>query len=301
MRGWGQAGALFLATLVLSVFAPVPLVLIPFACLVFVLPGRRLLPVLVGVLAMLLALGGGEFRSGLWYVERGWAIILGGCFAALSLRRPEQGFFPRGLLAVVLALGGSWAALGLSRRRWGVIDDMVASRLRDGVGTSLEALRVLRDGAPLPGTVVSTVFQAAEWQSHLFPAMLALSSLAALGVAWWLYARLVRGSGDGLGPLSGFRFSDQLIWVFVLGAVLVLLQPDDVPGRAGLNLLLLSGALYVVRGAGVVAGVSRGLSVFGWTLLVLGFLLLAPFLLVGALLIGLGDNWLDIRARTRNT
>lgn len=301
MRGWARAGALFLATVLLSVFAPVVLVLFPFACLVFTSPGRRVLPLTIGAAGVLVALGGDATRSGLWYVERGWTIILGGCFAALTLRRPEQAFLTRALVAVAISAGGAWAALGLSPRRWGIIDDMVASRLRDGVGTSLEALRVLRDGAPLPGTVVSTVFQVAEWQSKLFPAMLALSSLAALGVAWWLYVRLVRGRGDGLSPLGEFRFNDQLIWVFVLGALLFVLQPDDALGRMGLNLLLFAGVLYAVRGVAVVAEMTRGVSALGGAMLVVGFLLLAPFLLAGALLIGLSDTWLDMRARTGKT
>ncbi len=300
MRGWGRAGALFFATLVLSVFAPLVLVLIPFAWLVFSAPAKRALPVMAGALGMVMALAGAT-RSGLWYVERGWTIILGGCFAAVTLRWPERRFLPRALLAIAVAGAGAWAALGLSPRRWAIIDRMVATRLRDGVSTSLEALRVLRDGTPLPGTVISTVFQAAEWQSNLFPAMLGLSSLAALGAAWWLYVRLVRGSGEGLGPLRDFRFNDQLVWLLVAGAVMFVLQPDGATGRAGLNLLAFTGALYALRGAGVAVALTRGVSALGWVLLALAFLLLAPFLFAAALLIGLGDTWVDIRARAQRT
>ncbi|MCY4647579.1 MAG: DUF2232 domain-containing protein [Gammaproteobacteria bacterium] len=300
MRGWGRAGALFFATLVLSVFAPLVLVLIPFAWLVFSAPAKRVLPVMAGALGMVMALAGAT-RSGLWYVERGWTIILGGCFAAVTLRWPERRFLPRALLAIAVAGAGAWAALGLSPRRWAIIDRMVATRLRDGVSTSLEALRVLRDGTPLPGTVISTVFQAAEWQSNLFPAMLGLSSLAALGAAWWLYVRLVRGSGEGLGPLRDFRFNDQLVWLLVAGAVMFVLQPDGATGRAGLNLLAFTGALYALRGAGVAVALTRGVSTLGWVLLALAFLLLAPFLFAAALLIGLGDTWVDIRARAQRT
>jgi len=300
LRGWGRAGALFFATLVLSVFAPLVLVLIPFAWLVFSAPAKRVLPVMAGALGMVMALAGAT-RSGLWYVERGWTIILGGCFAAVTLRWPERRFLPRALLAIAVAGAGAWAALGLSPRRWAIIDRMVATRLRDGVSTSLEALRVLRDGTPLPGTVISTVFQAAEWQSNLFPAMLGLSSLAALGAAWWLYVRLVRGSGEGLGPLRDFRFNDQLVWLLVAGAVMFVLQPDGATGRAGLNLLAFTGALYALRGAGVAVALTRGVSTLGWVLLALAFLLLAPFLFAAALLIGLGDTWVDIRARAQRT
>ena len=255
---------------------------------------------MAGALGVVVALAGAT-RSGMWYVERGWTIILGGCFAAVTLRWPERRFLPRALLAVAVSAGGAWAALGLSPRRWAIIDQMVASRLRDGVETSLEALRVLRDGAPLPGTVVSTVFRAAEWQSDLFPAMLALSSLAALGTAWWLHVRLAEGSGEGLGPLGDFRFNDQLVWVLVGGAGLFVLQPDAAIGRVGLNLLAFTGALYALRGAGVVVAMTRGVSALGWVMLALAFLLLAPFLFAAALLVGLGDTWIDIRARAGRT
>lgn len=255
---------------------------------------------MTGALGLVVVLAGAT-RSGLWYVERGWTIILGGCFAAVTLRWPERRFLPRALLAVAISGVGAWAALGLSPRRWAIIDRMVATRLRDGVDTSLEALRVLRDGAPLPGTVVSTVFQAAEWQSNLFPAMLGLSSLAALAIAWWLYVRLVPESGEGLRPLGDFRFNDQLVWVLVAGAALVLVQPDGAASRVGLNLLAFTGALYALRGAGVVVALTRGVSAFGWAMLALAFLLLAPFLFAAALLIGLGDTWMDIRARVRRT
>lgn len=292
--GWGRAGALFFATLLFSVFAPLVLVAIPFAFLVFCAPGKRVLPMMAGALGMMVALAGAT-RSGLWYVERGWTIILGGCFAAVTLRWPGRRFLPRALAAIAISGTGAWAALG--PRRWAIIDRMVATRLRDGASTSLEALRVLRDGAPLPGTVIGTVFQAAEWQSNLFPAMLGLSSLAALGAAWWLYVRLARGSGEGLGALRDFRFNDQLVWLLVAGAALFILQPDGAAGRTGLNLLAFTSALYALRGAGVAVALTRGLSVPGWILLSLAFLLLAPFLFAVALLVGLGDTWVDIRAR----
>lgn len=300
LRGSGRAGALFFATLLFSVFAPVVLVLIPFAFLVFSAPPKRVLPVMASALGMVVALSGAA-RSGLWYVERGWTIILGGCFAAVTLRWPERKFLPRALLALAISGAGAWAALGLSPRRWAIIDRMVATRLRDGVSTSLEALRILRDGTPLPGTVISTVFQAAEWQSNLFPAMLGLSSLAALGTAWWLYVRLVQGSADGLGALRDFRFDDQLVWLLVAGAALFILQPDGAGGRTGLNLLAFISALYALRGAGVAFTLTRGVSAAGWVLLALAFLLLAPFLFAAALLIGLCDTWVDIRARARRT
>ena len=91
------------------------------------------------------------------------------------------------------------------------------------------------------------------------------------------------------------------MWLLVAGAALFILQPDGAAGRTGLNLLAFTGALYAVRGAGVVVTLTRGMSALGWVLLALAFLLLAPFLFAAALVIGLGDTWVDIRARARQT
>ena len=297
-RAWIRAAALFAVTLTLAVFPPLILVMVPFAILVFTSPGRRFLPLVAAGLGALAVLGGAA-RSGMWYVERGWTILLGGCFAALSLRWPNKAFLPRALGAVALALAGAWAVLGVQTSRWTVIDWMITDRMRAGVGTAIEALQLLRGGSPLPASVVSTVYRATQLQGQIFPAMLALSSVAALGVAWWLYVRLVRESDAGLGPLREFRFSDQLVWVLVLGMVLIQFRWGGPLGRAGLNAVCFMGALYALRGAAVVVDITRGLSVLGWLTLTLAVLFLPPFVMVGAFMIGLGDTWFDVRARVR--
>ena len=69
---------------------------------------------------------------------------------------------------------------------------------------------------------------------------------------------------------------------------------------AGINLLVFFGALYVVRGAGVLAwllGPKRWARVLLVTVGVIAWQLLAPF----ALVLGVGDTWLDWRGRTRPT
>ncbi len=295
-RAWLGAAALFAVTLSLAVFPPLILVVVPFAFLVFTSPGRRFLPLVAAGLGALAVLGGAA-RSGMWYVERGWTILLGGCFAALSLRWPNKTFLPRALGAVALALAGAWAVLGVQTSRWTVIDWMVTDRMSAGVGTAMEALQLLRGGSPLPASVVSTVYRATQIQGQIFPAMLALSSVAALGVAWWLYVRLVMESDAGLGPLRDFRFNDQLVWLLVVGIVLVEFRWGGPLGRAGLNTVCFMGALYALRGAAVVVDIVRGLSVFGWVMLTLATLFLPPFVLVGAFMIGLGDTWFDVRSR----
>jgi hypothetical protein len=61
------------------------------------------------------------------------------------------------------------------------------------------------------------------------------------------------------------------------------------------------GALYALRGVAVVLFLAGGVSLLGGIFLALGLLLVAPVLMTGAFVIGLGDTWLDLRARRRKT
>ena len=50
--------------------------------------------------------------------------------------------------------------------------------------------------------------------------MTAIASLSALGLAWWLYRRVTIRDAQPLGRLRDFKFSDELVWVVVIGAAL---------------------------------------------------------------------------------
>ena len=65
-----------------------------------------------------------------------------------------------------------------------------------------------------------------------------------------------------MGPLTEFRFNDQLIWALAVGLTLSLLPAFSDGRNAGFNLLLFFGALYAVRGLGVLAWISKGRYVF---------------------------------------
>jgi hypothetical protein len=88
--------------------------------------------------------------------------------------------------------------------------------------------------------------------------------------------------------------------VFIVGVV-VLLGSSGLLERVGTNAVVFMGALYALRGAAVVLFLAGGVSFLGGFLLVLGFLLVAPVFLTGAFAIGLGDTWLDLRARLQRT
>ena len=333
-REWKRVFALFLLVLALSVTQPLVLVSIPLLALVLASPTRRLPGLIAGALAGFIAFGAAP-RDALGYLERGWAILLGGWFAALTLRSPGLSFFARALGAVAGAMVvslGLLVAIGFSAGPaqsegagpFATVDLLVEDRMRAGAGPALEAVRALADpvgagdpvegdgpepGAPasddgpLLGPALEDALQRGlAFHATVYPALLGLASLAALGVAWWIYLRFARGAGGGLGPMREFRFNDHLVWLFIIGLVLLLVGQGEVwrgepLARTGSNALVFMGALYALRGAAVVAFMSGGLSLLGAALLLMTLVFVAPVILITALLIGLGDTWLDVRAK----
>jgi hypothetical protein len=179
---------------------------------------------------------------------------------------------------------------------WAVVDWAVRSRMERGMSAALEAFRYLRPEG-LSETFEARAAEAMVLQGTIFPALLGLASLAALGLAWWLWNRLSLGEeGDRLGPLREFRFNDQLVWILILGLG-VLLLGSGLLGRLGTNTVVFMGALFALRGVAVVLFLSGGVSFLGIVLFLVGLLFLAPLLVTGAFVIGLGDAWLNLRAR----
>lgn len=299
-REWRRAAALLVLLLAFSAVRPTVLVGIPFVVLVLVLPVRRPFALLFAGGVALLALLGVD-RGGLWYGERGWALMVGGWFAALTLRWPGSKFMSRALGAVAGTAAVSTAFFAVRPGSWSVFDWAVAERFRSGVATALQAMTLLQGGEEaLAPSMVTAVYQAAEAQAEIFPALLGLASLAGLAVGWWLYVRVGLGAHGALAPMRRFRFNDQLVWFFLGGLLLVVVAPSDPWLRTGSNAVLFMGGLYALRGAAVVLFVNGGMSVLGWILLAFGLLFLAPVLLMGALFIGLGDTWLDLRAKVES-
>jgi hypothetical protein len=297
VRDWPRALALFAVAFGLSVVRPSILVGVPLVALLLFLPTRRLSALVAGLLAALLVFSGPRI-DGLWYAERGWAILVAGWFVALTLRWPRTGVFPRAAASVLGALAVVAALLAVQPGAWAVLDWLVEDRIRSGVGAGVEAMRLIaREEGGVSPALLATVQQAVEFQSQVFPALLGLASVASLGVAWWLYLRLGDRAAAGLAPLREFRFNDHLVWVFIGGLVLLLIGWGEAWGRAGSNAVVFMGALYALRGMAVVLFAAGGLSFFGGMLLFLGLLFMAPVMVALALFIGLGDTWVDLRER----
>ena len=109
--------------------------------------------------------------------------------------------------------------------------------------------------------------------------------------------------GPPLGALAGFRFNDQLVWGLVVGGTFVLLSSLAQLRPVGANLLLFFGALYALRGLGVLRWLATekvvALGALGLALLVpvLGPVLVGGSLAAVALALGLADGWGDWRRR----
>lgn len=294
-RLWLRPLGLLALGLALAVGQPFVLVAVPFAILAFLWPGAGVGGLLLGALALALVFAG-EPGSGFWYLERGWAILVGGWFVAVSLAWPERPFLTRGLYAVggaVLWAGGILLAIG----GWQPMEWLVEERIQASAVATMDLVRAFSGGGPGSG-LWETVQATAEVQAILFPALLGLSTLATLGVAWWVYTKVATGSDRALGALRNFRFPDSLIWLLIVGMSLILLAGWTAGwGRLGANLVVFMGGLYALRGAGVLLFVTGGLSLLSGILVVVGLILAAPVLLAAAMAVGVGDSWLDLRAR----
>jgi hypothetical protein len=258
-------------------------------------------------------------------MARGWALLLAGSFGLMNLSSSAAPFIVRALGALGLATG---TAFILAISTPGGLDryEKVAASEFTRRGTSIVAMIQTGSGTKeyrdflAKSPALAEAFEDSETQlksipprsAALLPALLALESLAALALGWALYTRMSpQQIGPPLGKLKEFRFSDQLVWGVAVGGTLLMLPAFEEGRNAGLNLLLFFGLLYLVRGFGVMAWMTSGrrkilLGAFITAFLIfviapaIGALLLALLIwamLGTAMVLGLGDTWLDWRSR----
>jgi hypothetical protein len=296
-RGWGRIAGLVLVVMVLSVVQPMLLIFVPLSLLLLGLPPRPPALVAFSLVILWLAFGQGVVDETLWYFERGWALLLGAWFVVAVVALPGRGFLARGLAALFATSASAGALLAVNRGGWDRLDHAVAEQLRGGAANAVAVWTRAVGLDRVSEEMTRTVYAAAELQVKLYPAMLALASLAALGVAWWAFGRLARREAAPLAPLREFRFRDELVWVLIAAVTLLALPLGALATRAGENLLTFMAVLYALRGAAVlvvIGGVPGPLGlVFGTLLLVFMY----PLVMAATFLVGLSDTWLDIRSR----
>jgi hypothetical protein len=333
-RGWGKLLLALAAFLFLPHLAPLRALLPVEETLLLLLPalaacclvgwwagGRLLLAVIWAGLAIWVVTQS-PVPGPYYNLLRGWTLLLAGAFGLICLLGTRHAFFSRAITAVGLALV---LLLGLAVR-----GPFTPSRAKQAMqaefarrnGDSMTAFQTVAKQYPEAAKSMAQLGTLDELDSklkatsdagiELAPSLLLLESLVALALAWTTYHRIARTRlGAPLGPLKDFRFNDQLVWGLIAGLAIVFVPALDFMDGAGRNLLVFFGALYAIRGFGVLSWFMRPgalaiVLMVGFAMLwlpvltpvaVLGFMLLA----LAAFGLGLGDTWADWRRRARST
>jgi hypothetical protein len=334
-RGWGKLLLALAAFLIIPPYTPLRALLPVEDTFLLVMPalaacclvgwwagGRPLLAVTwVGLAAWMLVQ---PAPAGAFYnLVRGWTLLLAGSFGLVCLLGTPRTFFSRALTATSIALTlvllmSTRGELTPARARLAVQAEF-ARRNTEAITTFRAALKQypevvksMPQVVTLPDEFETQLQVVARTGTRLFPSLLLLESLAALALAWGIYHRISRTRlGAPLGFLKDFRFNDQFVWGLIAGLTIVFMPTLSFLDGVGRNLLVFFGALYAIRGFGVLswflkpgalaAALLVGFAMLWWPVLnavaVLGFILLA----LAAFGLGLGDTWADWRSRARST
>jgi hypothetical protein len=288
---------LVLGSVAFALWAPPSFVGLPLAALMLAARprggaqwGAALLVGLPSV-ALLLLMARGDIVSA---AAHAYIVLVAATFVILTLVAPMR-LLPQALRASVIALG---AALVLARVILGPeAGDMLRWQATRQASEALWPLIALRPEAYV--VLDPTV----RFLGETVPALLILQSLAGLGLAWqWHHRLAARPLGTPLAPFRDFRFADGWVWA-VVGAVTIWITPLLAGlNAAALNLLVVVGTLYLLRGAAIVVACAAmvGVSPASLTIgLVAAALLAVPLLLVvpGLATLGMTDTWLEFRRR----
>lgn len=249
--------------------------------------------------------------QGLQAIEAAFALLLGAGFGTAAVVRPNGAFFGRALGTVSAALG--LLALLVQGLGPGVpkattlVRDQYAATAQQGA----EAFLRVVSGSTANGRTAESEQVLAETRafadlyqqrmpavgSTLAPALIALEAMAVLALGWALFHRLSRTRvGPPLSRLADFRFPDALVWGIVAGFAL-LVVPGLAPMRGvAANLLVFFGALYAVRGVGVLWFFMTPGPLTTVLAVVIGSFFMTAVVPTAACL-GLSDTWIDWRRR----
>ncbi len=311
----GGLGRLLIVGVALALVGPVGLVTLPLTALLFASGARSRDEVVVASAA-----GGVSIW---WLLQVGdpqdqlvrAAAVLGTATLVVLALSTRLSLTNRSLIAVsagaagvgllLLSPGVSWAEIrwwagynvGFAARTaisWMWVRNPVgpASTMSDDAATQLESIT--------EGLVV--------WMADLFPAFLALFSLAGFAFAAAVYHRIcLAPKGRAPGRFRDFRFSEHLGWAAAVPLAVILLTEWVGAKRLAANILVVAAALYAVRGAAVLGfriTLLRLSGVFTLTsaavlavLVVFSLEFTLPAILTATIVVGVLDSGLDLRRR----
>lgn len=292
-RGWAAVAALASVVLSLWIVQPPLLIFVPLALMLVALPPRRPMLLALAIFVIWLVFRPVLTSGVMWNFERGWALVLGAWFVLVVALTPGWRFLTRSITAVVGTAGTMCLLIAVNRGGLSALDveyGAMMSAAFEQWTTMLQDDQTADSFRQMSGMLVRTM-------TDIYPALLGLESVAALGVTWWAYCQLAHTPEPTFGPWRDLRFPDELIWLLIAGLVMFLVPLDPLTHRAGLNVLVFMSGLYAARGAAVLTALGGAPGPLGWVLGALIVALMFPFVMATTLLVGLSDTWLDLRAR----
>ncbi|TFG47081.1 MAG: DUF2232 domain-containing protein [Gemmatimonadales bacterium] len=202
----------------------------------------------------------------------------------------------RGTAAVVLSTAGLSRLVGL---RWA---DLERAVVQQGMLAQRAATELLSRGGstPDPATLdaLRTLGEGLRPMAPFFPGVLALILFAGLCLAALVAPRIGgRAVAPIPGPFDGFRFSDHLVWLVIVGLIGLLFAESTPLAGPAASMVTFGVGLYALRGSAVLTTALRSAPRLFIGMLFLGALFLLPFAVGGLALLGLADTWLDFRRR----
>src|SRR3954453_10054015 len=175
---------------------------------------------------------------------RAGAVLLIGTFLALTVWQPSARF-SRSLTATTVA----GAALTLWMWRldvgWDAVRRGVENELWSTNRQAMLQLGMLAEAGSAGQGLLDQMSELVRTIGAFYPALLFLAGLAGLRLAWSWYHRVVaRPIGPPPPAFAEFKFSDQLVWGWVVGLAVCLLGPSPGWIVVGSNLLLVWSVLY---------------------------------------------------------
>jgi hypothetical protein len=228
---------------------------------------------------------------------RAGAVLLSGTFLALTVWRPSARF-SRALAATTFAGAALTVWMWRLDIGWGAVRRAIENDLWSSNREVMLRLGMVGEAGSAGQVLVDQMSAMVRTIGAFYPALLFLAGVAGLRLAWSWYHRIVaRPVGPAPAAFAAFRFSDQLVWGWVLGLALCLLRISPTWTAVGSNLLLVWAVLYATRGLAVFSAGSK--RVPGPVIATLGLvaMFLLPFVVGGLTLLGLADTWLDFRRR----
>jgi hypothetical protein len=139
-----------------------------------------------------------------------------------------------------------------------------------------------------------------RFMADFSPALAALQIMAGLALASAIYYRLAtKPRGIPPGQFRDFKFTEHLGWAAIAMLVVVLVPKLAAAKLGAMNVLLVFGSLFALRGAAVatVGFHALGGGCLNAFLSVAVAFLLLPLAVIGAILLGIVDMRFDLRRR----